>query len=102
MTPWLALALSLLCTVGAQIGYKAYHLQRRPALLLLTLALFALAVPSTMLAVRGLGVGRVYATAALTYVAVPLLAIRMFGERMGRLQSTGLVLIFAGVVVYNL
>lgn len=102
MMPWIALALSLACTVGAQLGYKAYHLRRRPALLLLTLALFALAVPSTMLAVRGLGVGRVYATAALAYVAAPLLAIRMFGERMSLFQATGLALIVVGVVVYNL
>ena len=55
-----------------------------------------------MLAVRGLGVGRVYATAALAYVAAPLLAIRMFGERMSLFQATGLALIVVGVVVYNL
>ena len=102
MTAWIALTASLLCTVGAQLAYKAYHLQRRRALLALTLALFVLAVPATILAIRGLGVGRVYVAAALTYVAAPLLAVRMFGERMHRLLLAGLALIVAGVVVYNL
>ncbi len=102
MISWIALALCLLCTVGAQLSFKAYHLRRQRMLLWMALVLFAAAVPSTMLAVRGLGVGRVYVAAALTYVAAPLLAIRLFGERIGKLQAVGLALILAGVVVYNL
>jgi multidrug transporter EmrE-like cation transporter len=99
---WIALALSLLCTVGAQLLFKHYHLERRRAFLLAAVILFAAAVPSTMLAVRGLGIGRVYVAAALTYVATPLAAIHLFGERVGRLQLAGLAFIIAGVVVYNL
>jgi multidrug transporter EmrE-like cation transporter len=102
MTAWIALAFCLLCTVGAQLSFKSYHLGRSRIQLLLALALFAAAVPSTMLAVRGLGVGRVYVAAALTYVVAPLLAVRLFGERIGKLQATGLALILAGVVIYNL
>lgn len=101
MNAWIALVVCLACTAGAQLSFKAYHLRRRPMLLLLTLALFVLAVPCTMLAVRGLGVGRVYVTAAITYVATPLLAVRMFGERFGRLQALGLAFIVAGVLLYN-
>jgi drug/metabolite transporter (DMT)-like permease len=52
--------------------------------------------------VRGLGIGRVYVAAAITYVAAPLLAMRLFDERIGRLQATGLALIVAGVAVYNI
>jgi drug/metabolite transporter (DMT)-like permease len=70
--------------------------------LLLAVAMFAAAVPTTMLAVRGLGIGRVYVAAAITYVAAPLLAMRLFDERIGRLQATGLALIVAGVAVYNI
>jgi multidrug transporter EmrE-like cation transporter len=102
MTSWIALAFCLLCTVGAQLCFKSYHLGHRRIQLLLALVLFAAAVPSTMLAVRGLGVARVYVAAALTYVAAPLLAIHLFGERVGKLQAAGLALILAGVVVYNL
>lgn len=102
MIAWLALAASLLCTAGAQLCFKSYHLRRRRSRLLLTLALFAVAVPSTMLAMGSLGVGRVYVAAALTYVATPLLAVRFFGERLHGAQVAGLALITAGVIVYNL
>jgi drug/metabolite transporter (DMT)-like permease len=102
MIAWIALAAALLCTVGAQLCFKGYHLRQRRILLLAAVALFAGAVPSTMLAVRELGMARVYVAAALTYVAAPLLAIRLFDERIGKLQAAGLALIVAGVVVYNL
>ena len=102
MTAWIALTLCLLCTVGAQLCFKAYHLRHHRMLLWMALALFAAAVPSTMFAVRDLGIARVYVAAALTYVAAPLLAIRLFGERFGRLQAAGLALIVVGVIVYNL
>lgn len=102
MIAWLALALCLTCTVGAQLYFKSYHLGKGRGRLLLAIALFAAVVPSTMLAVRGLGIARVYVAAALTYVATPLLAVRLFGEPFGKLQAAGLALIVAGVVVYNL
>lgn len=102
MTAWIALLASLACTVGAQLHFKSYHLQRRRSRLLLALVLFAAAVPSTMIAVRELGIARVYVAAALTYVAAPLFAIRLFGERIGKLQATGLAFIVAGVLVYNM
>jgi multidrug transporter EmrE-like cation transporter len=102
MIDWIALALCLLCTVCAQLYFKSYHIGHRRAHLLLAVILFAAAVPNTMLAARGLGIARVYIAAALTYVAAPLLAIRLFDERIGRLQAVGLALILAGVVVYNL
>jgi multidrug transporter EmrE-like cation transporter len=102
MTAWIALAFSLLYTVGAQLCFKSYHLGHRRSQLLLAVAMFAAAVPTTMLAVRGLGIGRVYVAAAITYVAAPLLAMRLFDERIGRLQATGLALIVAGVAVYNI
>lgn len=101
MTAWIALAACLLCTIGAQLCFKSYHVRGRRTQLLFAIVLFAAAVPSTMLAVRGMGIARVYVAAALTYVATPLLAIRMFDERFGKLQAIGLVFIVLGVVVYN-
>ena len=102
MTAWIALAASLLCTVGAQVCFKYYHLRRGRVFLLLALVLFAGAVPSTLVAVRGLGIARVYVAAALTYVATPLIAIRLFQERFSGIQMAGLAFIVAGVVVYNM
>ena len=80
MTAWIALVLCVLCTVGAQLYFKSYHLGRRRSHLLLALVLFAAAVPSTVLAARGFGIARVYVAASLTYASTPLLAIRLFGE----------------------
>ena len=60
MTAWIALTLCLLCTVGAQLCFKAYHLRHHRMLLWMALALFAAAVPSTMFAVRDLGIARVW------------------------------------------
>lgn len=101
MIAWVALSVTLLATVGAQLLFKAYHLGGRRACLVSAILLFVLAVPATVLAVRDLGIGRVYVAAALTYVVAPLFAVRLFKERVGRLQLAGLALILAGVVLYN-
>ena len=98
---WLALAISVLTTVGAQISFKAYHLGGRRVHLAVAIMLFVLAVPATMLAVRDLGIGRVYVTAALSYVIAPLIAVRLFKERVGRMQLAGLALIVLGVAAYS-
>jgi len=101
VTSWLALAVSVLSTVGAQLLFKSYHVGGRRTRLLGAIMLFVLAVPATMLAVRGLGVGRVYVAAALSYVIAPLFAVRLFDERMSRMQLFGLALIVTGVIAYN-
>ncbi len=98
---WIALVVSVLSTAGAQLLFKSYHLRGRRSRLLAAITLFLLVVPSTMLAVRGLGIGRVYVAAALCYVIAPLFAVRLFDERITRTQLLGLALIVTGVIAYN-
>lgn len=102
MSGWLFLAASIVVTVLAQLSFKNYYRRRRRMFLLCAITLFCLAVPCTYLAVRGLGIGRVYVGAALTYVLTPLAAARFFGEHLGRRHMLALGLILSGVVVYNL
>ena len=102
MISWLALALSLLATVAAQLFFKQFHRSGRRANVVLAVALFVLAVPLTVFAARGLGIGRVYIGTALTYVLAPMAAAMFFGERIRRAQGLALAMILAGVILYNL
>lgn len=102
MSGWPFLAATIMVTVLAQLAYKTYYLRHKPWFLLAAIALFCLAVPCTYMAVRGLGIGRVYVGTALTYVITPLAARRVFDEHLGRNHLLALCLIVAGVVVYNL
>ncbi|WP_210497174.1 hypothetical protein [Microvirga antarctica] len=50
-----------------------------------------------MMAVRGAELSVVYPIMALTFIAVPALAVLMFGERLSGMQMAGLCLIVVGV-----
>lgn len=102
MSGWFFLAATIVVTVIAQLAFKQHFRSGRRLYLAAAVALFCLAVLGTYLAARHLGIGRVYVGAALTYVLTPLAARRAFGEYLGRSHYVALVLIVAGVVVYNL
>jgi multidrug transporter EmrE-like cation transporter len=102
MMAWLLLGLSLAATVAGQLLFKGFHRNGRRMHVVAAVGLFLLAVPLTVLAARDLGIGRVYIATALTYVAAPLAASMVFGERVGRTQWGALLLILAGVAIYNI
>lgn len=102
MSGWLFLALTILVTVAAQLAFKQFFLSRRRRYVITAIALFCAAIPCTYMAVRTLGIGRVYMGAALSYVLAPLAAHRLFGEHLASRHFAALGLILAGVVVYNL
>ncbi|HEX5961669.1 MAG TPA: SMR family transporter [Rhodanobacteraceae bacterium] len=102
MSGWIFLAGTIAVTVAAQLAFKQYFRGHRRRFIIAAIALFCLAVPCTYLAVRELGIGRVYVGAALTYVLTPLAARRFFGEHLATSHFAGLGLIVAGVIVYNL
>lgn len=102
MSGWVFLAITIVATVGAQLAFKQRFRSGRWSFIIIAITLFCLAVACTYMAVRQLGIGRVYVGAALTYVLAPLAAGRLFGERLVRGQYAALGLIVAGVVVYNL
>lgn len=102
MIGWIFLAGTIAATVAAQLSFKNYFLTRRRLFVPAAAALFVLTVPCTFMAVRSLGIGRVYVGAAFTYILAPLAAQRLFGEHLVRGQYAALGLIAAGVIVYNL
>ncbi|MDH5527346.1 MAG: EamA family transporter [Nitrospirota bacterium] len=95
-----ALAGALISTALAQVSYKAYFRDRRLPLLVLALGLFVSAAACSYLALRGLTLGVVYMSTALTHVMVAALSWRLLGERLTRDHGIGLALITAGIVMY--
>ncbi|HEX7341277.1 MAG TPA: hypothetical protein VF269_03275 [Rhodanobacteraceae bacterium] len=102
MIGWIFLAGTVIATVFAQLAFKKFHLVHHKFYLVAAITLFCLVVPCTYLAVRQLGIGRVYIGAALAYVITPLAACKAFGEELTRSQMAALGLILAGVITYNL
>lgn len=102
MSGWIFLGVTILLTVVAQLAFKQYFRSGQRLFVAVAVVLFCVAVLGTYLAVRDLGIGRVYVGAALTYVLTPLAARRVFGEYLGPGHYLALGLIVAGVVVYNL
>ena len=83
---WIALALCSLCTVGAQLSFKAYHFAAPRMLPWMALVLFAAAAPSTMLAVRGFGVGGSTSPRVIDLCGGPVVRhLACSGERIGKL-----------------
>lgn len=101
MIGWLFLALSVACTVAAQLCFKQHHRARRRGYLILAVALFCSAVPCTLLATRQLGIGKVYVGGAAAYVLTPIAAARLFREQLRPAQWLALALIVAGIFLYG-
>jgi len=97
---WLFLLGSVLFTVGGQLVYKQYSINRHTRWLIGGIGLFSLAVPCTMWAVRDLGIGMVYVGSSLSYVLAPLLGQVFFGELVTLRQWGFFGLIMLGVGVY--
>lgn len=97
---YLLLALAILATACAQIAFKHHHVSGRKSSLLLALAMFAGIPPLTYLAIRGLGVGRVYVFTSLSYALVVFLGREFFDEKVSREQLHGLALIVLGCMLY--
>jgi len=102
MTAWAWLAIALLATAVGQIVFKLAADRRSRGLSIAAAATFCLAPPASFFALRGLSLGTVYVSTAITQVLVVVAAMWCFGERYTRLQWTGLSLILAGVVLFNL
>ena len=96
------LLLALLATAVAQVAFKHYHLSGRRSSLAAAILLFACIPPVTFLAVRALGVGKVYVFTSLSYALVAFLGWKLFGEAVTRRQLQGLAVITLGCFVYTL
>ena len=98
----IVLLLVLLATSCAQIAFRHYHLHGRRTSLFLAIGLFLSIPPVTFLAVRQLGVGKVYVFTSLNYGLVAVLGRQWLGERISARQVQGLVLITLGCLLYAL
>ncbi len=92
----------LLATACAQVAFKQYHHSGKRSSLMLAIALFVSTPAGSLLAVRQLGVGKVYVLMSLSYALVAFLGQRLFGEKISRHQVQGLALITLGCVCYTL
>ena len=95
------LFLALLATAFAQIAFKHYHLSGRRGSLLAAVLMFACIPPVTYLAVRQLGIGKVYVLTSLSYAMVAFFGWRLFQERVTRRQVQGLAIITFGCLLYT-
>ena len=104
LTTTLAYALllvALLTTAFAQIAFKHYHNTGKRSSFVVALGLFLVIPPATFVAVRYLGIGKVYVLTSLNYAFVAFLGYKFFGETITKGQLQGLVLITLGCIVYT-
>ncbi|MEO8186381.1 MAG: hypothetical protein ABI580_03345 [Burkholderiaceae bacterium] len=99
---YVLLLMAVLTTALAQIAFKHYHLFGQRRSLFVAIALFASIPPAAFLAVRQLGVGKVYVLTSLSYGLVTYLGWRFFKERVSGNQLKGLALITLGCLLYTL
>jgi multidrug transporter EmrE-like cation transporter len=96
------LGLTIICTVAAQVSYKLYFRRLDRRLLAWTM-LFFVAVPlCSYMALRVIPLDDVYVSTALTIAMATVGSLWLLGESLERRQWLGIVLLIAGVVVYNL
>lgn len=105
MKPLTLLLLSIACAVfvGAASSAKAWALAPGTPMLLATLALYTVGNLIMLVLVRQIGMATAFSlSGVLQLVAINLLAIFAFGERVGPLQTLGLVLGVLAVALITL
>jgi len=103
MTPaaaWLALLAALIATAVAQLAYKLTFTTGRRAWLAVALPLFLAATGSAYLALKGLSIGMVYMSTAVSQLLVAGLARVVLKETLTRDHGIALGLIVLGVALY--
>ena len=97
---WLALAGALCATALAQLFYKLYFRSHRKVHLVLSVGCFLSASLCAYGALKGLTIGMVYMSTALTQLLVIGLAHFVLGERLSRDHGIAMALIVSGIVIY--
>lgn len=96
---WLIFALSM--TAVGQLVFKRASMNKSWRMTILAIACFCVVPPASYLALHTLTLATVYVSTALSQVVVVLASLFAFGERYSSRQWFALVLILAGVVVFN-
>ena len=98
----LPLTLAILATAFAQVLYKLFYLRQHKIYLFATVAMFCLAPVMSYMALKQWSLSTVYMATGLTYVLVLVLAKLLLGEAISRRKIQAMLLIFSGVVIFNL
>jgi drug/metabolite transporter (DMT)-like permease len=98
---WTALLAALAATALAQLTYKLTFSTGRRAWLLAAIPLFLGATGCTYLALKGLSIGMVYMSTAVTQLLVAGLARLVLKETLTRDHAVALTLIVLGVALYT-
>ena len=86
--------------IAAAAGAKSWALSPSLAKILLTLALYSVGNLLMMRLVRTVGMSTAFSlSAVLQLVAVNLVAILAFGERLGRIEGVGVVLAILSIAL---
>ena len=83
------------------LAYKFYVLRKTRGLAVLAIALFAATSVCTYLALKGLPLGLVYASSALTQAVITYLGWRYLRERITLRHLCAISLIMAGVALFG-
>lgn len=97
---WLALGGTVGATALGQMAYKLYFARRALPVLAAAVLLFLTATACTYLALKGLSIGMVYMSTAVSQLLVAGLARLVLKETLTRDHGVALALIVAGVVLY--
>ena len=102
LSAFLQLALSTLLFLGAASGAKAWALQPGPGRLVLTLALYTAGNLIMLRLVREFGMSVAFSlSAVIQLIAINLVALAWFGERLDAAQGIGIGLAVAAVAVIS-
>jgi multidrug transporter EmrE-like cation transporter len=96
-----ALIASLVCTAAGMVTFKQYYRTGRRADFIWAIVLFAGVPITTFFALRGLSLGFVYMSTAITQVLVLGMSHYLFDDRIPPRALPAIVLILAGIVIYG-
>lgn len=100
---WLLLSTALVLTIFGQLVLKKFSSERRIIFLIASLVIFITATVCIYGAMKlGLSVAQVYVATALIPAMMVLVGKYYFAEVVGLHHAIGVVLIFLGVVIFNL
>lgn len=100
MIAWGFLLVALLAGSIGQVVYKMYAASRGVCHLLFALFCFGLTPVCSWIALQGLGVDVVYIATSLNTFIILISSKFLLGEDVNRHQVMGVLLVFAGVLIY--
>lgn len=102
MSGWLWLSLGIAATACGQLLFKHARMRLSRNFTLAAIAVFVGASLSMFMALHSLSLATVYVCTAISQLLVVLASMLLFKERYVAQQWTGLGLILAGVILFNI